>query len=150
LQRYLASVRHATQARHAEALVERVLNASPGDVPDALKSLGPLDEFARPLLRARFEDSPDGSRHQLHAAFALAALGEAPREFLVRRIADVPNTEAGNLLDALAAAKDRPVAELLRHIEQEASPEGKARYAIALLHLGDPRGAKRVLGLSPD
>jgi serine/threonine protein kinase/formylglycine-generating enzyme required for sulfatase activity len=145
-----ASVHRAADERNAATLVESVMNASPTEVPHTIRNLRPLAELARPLLRDRFESAQADPREKLHAAFALADLGEVEEAFLIEVLPDVSGSETGNLITALAAAKDSTVPALLEHVGQEESPEAKVRYAIALLHLGDPRGAERLLALDPD
>jgi serine/threonine protein kinase/formylglycine-generating enzyme required for sulfatase activity len=150
LQQYITALANATKLQRAEVLVDRVLNASPSDVPDAIKSLDPLRDFAQPILRARFQESPEGSGQKLHAAFALASFGEVAQTFLIQRIAGIPSSEAKNLITALGRANESPFKELLAHVKQADNSELRARYAIILLHLGDSRGAKQVLALAPD
>jgi formylglycine-generating enzyme required for sulfatase activity len=146
----------------AAALVESVLNASPAEVQATILSLEPYADVALPLLRSQFESAPAESVQKLHTAFALADLGEVEEDFLIDSIPTVPDIEARNIITALAAAKDSAVPALLQRVEQQERPMApkfrpwepwppkKARYAIALLHLGDPRGAERFLALDPD
>jgi formylglycine-generating enzyme required for sulfatase activity len=137
---------HRTSEMHrAENLVERMLNDSPADFPTTLSSLEPVRDYALPLLKARYKENPESSRQRLHAAFALAALGEPPTEFLVHQVAVIPSSEARNLIVALAAARDAPLSELLGHVQSEDHSELRARYAIFLLQLGDCRGAEQLL-----
>jgi serine/threonine protein kinase/formylglycine-generating enzyme required for sulfatase activity len=154
VQHYVASMHRTKDRQMAQTLVESVLNASPAELPVTIRSLGPFAELACPLLRSRFESAPAGSIQKLHAAFALADLGElgdVEEAYLLDSIPTVPGSEARNVIAALAAAKDSAAPTLLRRVEQEQeNPQTKARYAIALLHLGDPRGAERVLALDPD
>src|SRR5262249_42646817 len=85
------------------------------------------------------------------AAFALAKFGEAPVEFLLDSIPTAPTgEEAHNLIAALATARETAAKELLDRVEREKNPQSRARYAITLLHLGDPRGAEQVLALAAD
>jgi formylglycine-generating enzyme required for sulfatase activity len=150
VQRYIASVNQAADAQSAATLVGSVLNASPAEVPAAISRLEPYANLARPLLRSRFDSEPAESIQKLHAAFALAGLGEVEEAYLIDRIPKVPGSETPNLIAALAAAKESAVPALLQRVGQELDdPQTRARYAIALLHLSDPRGAGQVLALVP-
>src|SRR5262249_8475575 len=104
--RYIASVHQAADARTTAMLVESVLNVSPTEVPATIRGLEPYADLARPLLRSQFESAPPESSQKLHAAFALAAMGEVEETFLIDTIPTVPDSEAPNLISALAAAKD--------------------------------------------
>jgi serine/threonine protein kinase/formylglycine-generating enzyme required for sulfatase activity len=146
---YVAAVHRATDLQRAETLVDSVLNASPAEVANAIQSLRPLGELARPILRSRFEQSPDSSSRKRHAAFGLADLGEVEVDFLLESLDKAPVREAGNILTALAQANDRTAPALLQRVARERDPEKRAHQAIALLHLGDAQGAQSVLELSP-
>jgi formylglycine-generating enzyme required for sulfatase activity len=150
LQQYVSAVRRADDLRRAGEVVAQLLDSSPDGVPSALGTLDPLAGPALPLLRARFEESPADSRQRLHAAFALAHFHEAPESYLTDQVPRVQAQEARNLLTALSNAGDATREELLRRVGQEPDAEGRARYAITLLHLGDVRGAQSVLKLTPD
>jgi formylglycine-generating enzyme required for sulfatase activity len=145
---FLASAHRSDRRQRAELRVEQVLNASPADVPAALRSLEPLGDVALPLLRARYEEAPAESGRRLHAAFALAALHEPPEAFLIDRVATAPAAEARNLLAALAGSSAE--AELGRRARADGDPEGRARYAATLLYLGEPGAARRLLALAAD
>jgi serine/threonine protein kinase/formylglycine-generating enzyme required for sulfatase activity len=147
---YVAVGRRETDRQRAEALAENVLNAAPEEVPNAVHSLEPLADVARPLMRDRFHAGPPGSRHRLHAAFALAALGKVEEAFLIDSLATLPAGEVRNLVAALAPARDSAQEALRWRVQQEKDPGTRVRAAIILLHLGDPRGAERVLALAPD
>jgi formylglycine-generating enzyme required for sulfatase activity len=150
IQQYLTSVSQESRAQRAESLVDLVVTASPGDVPNAIKNLDPYRDLARPMLETRFLAGPPGSSQQLHAAFALASLGEVKEEFLIRQVTLAPFPEARNLISALALA-GQPARRMLRGMaEGEQDPDSRARYAISLLHLGDPDGAERVLSQLAD
>jgi serine/threonine protein kinase/formylglycine-generating enzyme required for sulfatase activity len=147
---YVASVQHASEMQRAETLVERLLTAGPDQVPDALHSLDAHRQLVLPLLRAHFASEESDVGHKLHAAYGLAQLGEGPDRFLVDSVARCPNSEARNLIAALALSS-HPVGEfLLEQMQAAATPELRARHAIVLLALGDPRGAQRVTAPEPD
>jgi formylglycine-generating enzyme required for sulfatase activity len=137
-------------AQIAGALVDRVVNAAPTDVPVAIGLLEPHHDLALPLLRERFRAERSETKQKLHAAFALAALGEPQTEYLILSIARTPSSEAKNLISAISLPGISPNSELLRRLHEEGDPRQKSRYAITLLHLGDSRGVKELLAPSPD
>jgi formylglycine-generating enzyme required for sulfatase activity len=146
---FLKFQREANRKR-AETLVLGVVNAAPADVPRELEHLKSWKELALPSLRAQLQDSKAGSAQELHAACALAYFDEAPVDLLLDRLPGVPPGEARNLISALAAAGATAAGQLRQRIAQEKDPTRQARYAIALLHLGDPCGAERILALAVD
>jgi serine/threonine protein kinase/formylglycine-generating enzyme required for sulfatase activity len=150
LQQYVASVNHNAERHRAETQVGLLLNASPRDVPIALAGLRPLAGLALPMLQNRFQEEHDYSR-KLHAAFGLAEFGQPDDDFLIDSLARAPAGEAGNILAALARTQESASAKLLRRTRKaEHSPSERSRYALALLHLGDVRGAQELLALGPD
>jgi serine/threonine protein kinase/formylglycine-generating enzyme required for sulfatase activity len=150
LQQYLQSVSHRHELDQAESLVNLVANAAPQGVAAAIEHLKPVETQCLPVLRDRFEDLPKDSSQRLHLAFALASLGNVQEDFLLEHIAILPVSEANNMMAALSAGKTNLGPKLLQKIEQKKNPELQARFAMMLLHLGDPRGAERVLALKED
>jgi formylglycine-generating enzyme required for sulfatase activity len=143
--RYTSTVR-------AESAVESSLFASPAEVPHALEKLAPLRRFAIPLLWDRYRATGE-HQQKLHAALALAACGESEQiqGFLLDSVATAPNSEAKNLIEALALTPRESVrGKLLERIQGTNNSDAKARYAIALLYLGDERGVQQVLALTAD
>jgi formylglycine-generating enzyme required for sulfatase activity len=150
IQQVFSSIQRTHQRERAEAQVTAVLNASPANVPGAIERLEPLLELALPLLRSELDSSSAGSTKHLHAAFALAHFGEAPVDVLIDAVPTAPSSEAANLIAALAAAGPAASRQLRELVEKAKMPEKQARYATALLHIGDPRGAERILALGPE
>jgi formylglycine-generating enzyme required for sulfatase activity len=149
LYRYYDSVQEA----HAEELVNAVLTTSPAELPNGIEKLQSYRRRALPLLDKHFRDPSLNPARRLRAAEAQAALGgEIDQEYLMDRIPTIPALpeECRNMVTALAPVKDAAAAALLGRIEAEADAEKKARFAIVLLHLGDPRGARSVLRLLTD
>jgi eukaryotic-like serine/threonine-protein kinase len=149
LQQFVAAVNRGAARHRAQTEVERLLNASARDVPRALEDLRPLADLALPLLESGFQDETDSSR-KLHAAFGLADLGRPEEDFLIESLARVQASEAGNVLSALDRSRESAIIKLLRRVAETKPPEERARYAIALLHFGDARGARKILALEPD
>ncbi|HVC99256.1 MAG TPA: protein kinase, partial [Pirellulales bacterium] len=80
---------HWAQVRRAETLAESLFTdwAVVPLVLDRLRSMGRL---ALPYLRAKFDDQSAPTAQRLRAAYALAELGEAPRDFLLENVATAP------------------------------------------------------------
>jgi formylglycine-generating enzyme required for sulfatase activity len=133
-----------------EARVDAVVGSTAEGLLPGIMKLEPLGEAALPRLREKFAAAPAGSVHQLHAALALALLGEPDEDFLVRSIALAPAKECRNILTALRPLTPSVVGKLLDHANVETQSAVRARYAITLLQLGDPRGAQAALALVPD
>jgi serine/threonine protein kinase/formylglycine-generating enzyme required for sulfatase activity len=149
-QQYLQFVSRRHQLERAESLVNVVANAAPQGIATAIEHLGPMRDLCLPVLRRQFNDLPKDSTQRLHIAFALASFGNVEEDFLLERIATLPVSEANNMMAALSAGKATLAPKLLRRIEKERNPELQARFAMMLLHLGDPRGAEQVLTLKED
>ncbi|HEV3262476.1 MAG TPA: SUMF1/EgtB/PvdO family nonheme iron enzyme [Gemmataceae bacterium] len=145
LRYYLGSVQQTTRQQRTEALVETALQASADGVPYAIKKLQAVDDLALPLLRARFRDEALDFRHRLHAAVALAALGEVEEDFLLDSIATAPASEGQNVLSALGPARGRVIDRVRRRLRREKDPKVRVRLAATLLHLGDATAAREFL-----
>jgi hypothetical protein len=138
------------EVRRAETLAESVFTARADGVPYALANLRPLGALAVPRLRKQRVDEQADRVQRLHAAYALADLGEAPREFLLDQISTAPVGECRNLVTALAQAKEAALPELARRAESAAENAANARYAIVALHLGDAQPAMDALAIRGD
>jgi serine/threonine protein kinase/formylglycine-generating enzyme required for sulfatase activity len=150
LQRYVASVQHASRLRQSNVLVEALLRASPEGVSHGVEELRPLRDLAVPLLRAHFADTSLDFRHRLHAAVALAAFGEVEERFLLDSIAAAPASEGQNVIAAVASTEESVAAQLRERIRGESDPRVRLRLAATLLHLGDSTAARDVLAYRPD
>jgi serine/threonine protein kinase/formylglycine-generating enzyme required for sulfatase activity len=147
LQQYVSWVNRSADLDRAQTRVERLLKASPSEVPEAIRSLRPVADLALPLLRTRFAEA-EGDR-RLRAAMGCAALGDDMTAFIIGSIATAPPQEARNMWAALSRSRETE-AELLRLTGEEKTPPIRACYAAGLLHLGDARGAEAVLVHAPD
>lgn len=136
--------------RRAESLVEAVLTAPSEAVPYAVENLRPLSRHALPILRARFSEENGAKNQRLHAALALAALGEVDEAFFVDAIVDSSAAESRSILAALVAKPETVIPQLTARAEEETRPETKARLALSLLELGDPAVARELVKISPD
>lgn len=138
--------------KESEGLVNTVLAASPAELPSIIGKLQPYRSQALPLLRTKFLDESLNAGQRLRTAQALAAFGEIDQDYLINSItstAAIPE-ECRNIVTALTPVKDSVADILVQRIEGEQDAERKARFAIVLLHLGDPRGARTLLALLPN
>jgi serine/threonine protein kinase/formylglycine-generating enzyme required for sulfatase activity len=134
----------------AENEVDRLVNAAPSDVPIAIERIEASRNLALPLLQRRFRESEDGSSEKLHAAFALASVGQVEEEFLLQRLPTLLPSEARNMMTALALARPTVEPKLLQQVKNERNPETRSRLAIVLLDMENWDGALEVLALGPD
>lgn len=150
VRQYVLAVRGRSAQDRAEMLVTAALTAPADAVPYVLDNLRPLRAEALPLLRGRLADESADRRHRLRAAFALAENGEVHAAFLVAAIAHAPAHECRNLVAALSSSREAVIGPLMRRVERETDPAVAIRYAVVLLHLGDPGGARAVLRQAAD
>jgi formylglycine-generating enzyme required for sulfatase activity len=150
LQQYIAHLNHQSQRHHTETLVEAALRAPPDGLPYIIENLKPVRPVALPLLRERFHDPDADPRTRLHAAVALAALGETEEEFLLDAIASAPSSESGNVLSALEITHETALPKLKQRFEAENDALTKSRLALTLLHLGNPAAAGSFLAFDED
>lgn len=150
VQHQIASLHQRTRTERAKTLTTVVLNAAPSGVPVAITDLVPLGDDVKPYLRESLTDAGLQPSQRRHAAFALAALGELDKDYLVEQLASAPAAEAPNIMAALQAGRHEVVGELRRRAERKSDPKIRARFAIALLHLGDHAAAEAALIPAPD
>ncbi|HEV3022994.1 MAG TPA: protein kinase, partial [Pirellulales bacterium] len=134
----------------ASAAVENVLTATADGVRYALDNLRPIAHYGLIRLRQHFANEQADGVHRLHAAYALADLGEPPLEFLLDVVPTAPASECRNLVAALEHQKSAAVAEIARRHATAAIAAHRARYAIVALQLGDPLPAENALALHAD
>jgi serine/threonine protein kinase/formylglycine-generating enzyme required for sulfatase activity len=147
---YASWINRSAEQHRAETLVDRLLNAAPGEVVNVMPLLGPFAEPALPLLETRIDDPDTDFTRKLNAAFGLAYLGNLREKFLIESIPQATPNNAKNFVAALGGRTESTVGKLFERFSEEKNPGSKARYAITLLHLGEPQAARQVLALSPD
>jgi serine/threonine protein kinase/formylglycine-generating enzyme required for sulfatase activity len=145
---------HAVQSNnHARAgsLVKAVLTASPEALPYAIDDLTPLQIHATRLLRQQLSDQNLSPSRRLHAACALARLGDVDHKYLVDAIPGARFSECPNIVAALRQSLDKSVSV----IQSEASAahaqrdwKHKARLAIVALHLDHPQLAADMVQIN--
>jgi len=140
-------------ARRADSLVTGLLATQPESLPLAIASLRPVRAQALPRLQECFRDASLTPPQRLHAACALASLGEPHGEFLVSSIQAADPSEIGNLLTALHTMNREQRLQLLRRHSRLAHAQRnwrlKARLAIVALHLGDATLSAEMLRPPP-
>jgi serine/threonine protein kinase/formylglycine-generating enzyme required for sulfatase activity len=148
---YLRAIDRAGALQRAETLVvERLLKGAPAQVPDAVGSLKDVSQLALPLLREHFEQQPGHSTEKLHAAFGLAALGEGSEAFLIDRVCHIPDSEARNMIAALAVHRGPAIKRLLTAYKDAKDFRDRSRLGLVLLALGEARAAAEILCLGRD
>jgi len=138
------------EVRRAETLAESVFAAPPDAIRYTLDNLLPMGRLALPRLRAKFDDREADPIQRLHAAYALADLGDAPQGFLLDAVVAAPVGECRNLVAAFEHVKESALPQLAKRAESADDPGAKARFAIVALQLGDPKPAQKVLALRSD
>ena len=108
----------------------------------------PVRELVLPILERQNEDGQLPPSQQLHAAFAMAALGRVERDYLVESTAFARPAECRNLIAALRLDKEAAAQGLRRQAEKAGKSQDwpqKARLAIVALHLGESALARDML-----
>lgn len=157
----IAAIRHAgatrqdeteaTAAREqAKTVVASHLIAPATAIPYTLQQLKPLQQYATPLLHAKFVDESANEVERLHAAYGLAELGAPKQTFVLDSIPNAPAAECANIVATLQRGKSETLLELADRSTKATEPIVKSRYAIVALQLGDPQPVKELLALRPD
>ncbi|HVC93590.1 MAG TPA: formylglycine-generating enzyme family protein [Pirellulales bacterium] len=141
---------HQAEVRRAETLAENVFTARADGVPYALDNLRPLGALALPRLRNQRANEQADRVQRLHAAYALADLGEAPHDFLLDNVEMAPSGECRNMVTALSHVTEAALPEIARTAQETTDVAAKARFAIVALHLGDPQPAMDALAVRSD
>ena len=134
----------------AITMADSLLTAEAAAVPYRLENLRPVARLALMRMREHFTDQHLDDVQRLRAAYALADVGEAPRDFLLDAVATAPADECRNVVAALAHVGETALPELARRAASETGAAAKARYAIVALHLGDPKPATDALTVRGD
>jgi formylglycine-generating enzyme required for sulfatase activity/serine/threonine protein kinase len=149
----LAAREWDNERRRAELLTDAVMNAPDDAVPYAVRNLEPLKAHALELLQSRFADPAADGASRIRAAAALAEFGVVHGDFLVDGVAAAPAGECGNIVAALAHARETSLGTVRDRARRAADREDwplEARLAVVALQLGDPELARDMLRLSPD
>jgi serine/threonine protein kinase/formylglycine-generating enzyme required for sulfatase activity len=126
--------------QRAATLVESVLTTSGDSLPTAITNLKSLTEHALPLLRKLAVDEGRTSTERLHAACALAELGEVDVARLIAAIGAARPDECANLATALNYAKAEAVEALQVEVQKADAAQDyplKARLAIVGMYLNE-------------
>lgn len=129
--------RFANDRTRARDAADALLTSNASAVPHLLRALRPVGTLALGHLRECLADENLEDVERLHAAYALADLGDARLDFLLDRIPTAAGDQCRNLVTALATIKDTALPPLAGRCRSADDPAVKARYAIVALHLGD-------------
>ena len=147
-----AEFRRDHRRREAEARVDAAILSSPEALPHAAEALKGYGPEAIPVLEARLGGPDLDPVRRLHGACALASLGIAQEEAVIRAIPDVPPgpAECRNIVAALLPWKDSALGALGARFDGERDPVARTRLATVLLHLGEATPARALLASSGD
>jgi len=144
---------HRAEIRRAETLAESVFTARADDVPYALVNLRPMGALASDRLHKQLVDEQADRVQRLHAAYALAYLGDKGnyvlQDFLRDAIATAPAGECRNLVAALQPEKQSVLEQLALRAVTPGNILG-FRYAIVALQLGNSKPAEQALAFRND
>jgi len=150
LRSYLARQKNDSDQRQASLLVDALLKAPADAFPYALKNLEPLRRHATPLLSEIADNAGGDQVNRIRAAAGLSG-HESPRsELLVDAIPTAPPEESETIILALDRDHDHAIPLINEKLQKAASPQEKSRFAIVLLHLGQPDAASEMLRLQED
>ncbi|MGH7136752.1 MAG: formylglycine-generating enzyme family protein, partial [Pirellulales bacterium] len=86
----------------------------------------------------------------MHAAFALAEMGDPPQEFLLDSVPTAAAGECRNLVAALERVKESALPQLALRAQSAEDLHAKARFAIVALQLGETGAARQALAVRGD
>lgn len=118
--------------RHANELVDQILNAEPSELPRLIQALAPYRQWADPLLNEARAAAEPGSRDRLHASLSLLASDSRQVDDLTAHLAHATPAQVKLLRDALLPFRTQLRRELWEHLQAKAQPTGLLRYAAAL------------------
>ncbi len=127
----------------AQALRDRLLNASTADVPVIVPELAPYRRWVDPMLREAYRQAEQqhDRRKQLHLSLALVPVDAGQVAYLYRRLLDAEPHEVAVIREALQSHKDRLTADLWAVVEAPAKgKEAQRLRAAAALASYDPTG----------
>ena len=106
------------RATRGAGLVQRLLDAETGQVPDIVKAMREDDrQVVDPALTSELEKSADGSREKLHASLALLPVDATQVDYLVERLLKAAPSELGVVRDALKPHRFRLTPKLWTRLE---------------------------------
>jgi serine/threonine protein kinase/formylglycine-generating enzyme required for sulfatase activity len=127
------------QAAHAAGLVQRLLDADTGQVPQVIGEMADYRHWTDPLLHEEYDKAADKSRQKLHASLALLRVDGSQVTYLYDRLLDAEPHQVPVIRDALASNKDDLLQELWAVVEKpEKGKESQRLRAAAALARYDP------------
>jgi serine/threonine protein kinase/formylglycine-generating enzyme required for sulfatase activity len=119
----------------AQALRDRLLDASTTDVPTIVEDMAPYRPWIDPQLRDAYHEAEANHepRKQLHASLAMLPADDGQVAYLYQRLLHAGPTELPVLRDALRGHRDVLANRLWRVLDKEqADPDQRFRAACAL------------------
>ena len=141
----------AAQNQRALTQVDALRAAPPQAVPYLLETLEPARQVVIPRLLQLARDTEALPKHRLHATYALAAFGEVGADDIAYVVSQIPDTEASecaNIVAALKSESTTAIRALANSIATTGSNENwpaMAQLSIVALYLGDDDAAVDML-----
>ena len=142
------SLRRNREWDQGKALAEQVVTTSTDNVAATIDKMHACRNAAVFHLEQIYESLPD-AHTQMRCAVALCHLGKDLHKVVFENLRTTPPGEFENLVGALKALPP-PMDEFLAMVRHAEEPRSRVSLAMAMLHLGDPRGANLCLRLAPD
>lgn len=125
--------------QRAEGLVEVLLSAEIGAVPQIIKDIGEYRQWADPKLTEACEVGKETSREHLHASLGLLPVDPSQVDYLKNRLLTATPNEVPVLRDALLGYKEKLINELWRILETPSKDkQTQTLQAASALALYDP------------
>lgn len=134
--------------RQGRELAEEVVTTSADNVGATIQEMQNCRNAAVFYLEQSHGSATD-DRTRMRSAIALSHLEKEPHPDLIEYLQTAPR-EFANLVAALKASPSHAGDDLLSSVASESAPHTRVRLAMAMFHLGDPRGAELCLRLVPD
>lgn len=139
-----------------DAAIISLPETPPKNVPGFLKDLAKQPQYASRQLQEAYRANDD-DQARLRLAYGLIAVGAVPKvddevaTFVLGRLADAPEDDNANLVDALArlselCGREQVLEELLRRASQASAKEQRTRtrYSLAALSLREMKAADQL------
>jgi serine/threonine protein kinase/formylglycine-generating enzyme required for sulfatase activity len=150
---YLAAQKEESRRKQAALVLENVLTAPAEALPYAIDNLNPFRTHAVAMLKERSGRPDIQPAQRLRATSVLAHYGEVRHDDLIEGLDEATPADCDMIVDALNHDRNGAVKRLVEGANKAGparSLRRKARYAIVLLHLGNPVVAREMLAPRPD
>lgn len=142
-------VRQAALSSRGRALTDEVVTTSADNLAATILKIEPVRNATVLCLEQRYRSETD-DHARLRCAIALAHFGNLKQNVLIDGLRSDARGEYANIVAALVKTDGEVCAAILDAVQRESDPHAKARLAMAMLYLDDPRGAGLCLKLLPD